>query len=162
MFSAISSGYPTNLGLPGIAACLDVETNHSSSAKATRNVLECIFHGIVSQNTVALFVTLSMQIRSSASAFGLHIHKTVPSSVSSPSTKPCLRATFRNALSSSMATSVYAHSTIAGFIFQSFRSRSGNLTRWVSHQAREGNCENVEASTATVAQFTCAFLKTSF
>src|SRR6185437_8049847 len=70
-----------------VAACLAVRVNHSLKADTARKVLELIFHGMVAQNTVTLSVKLSRHMRSSVSAVGFFNHKTVPSSVSSASTK---------------------------------------------------------------------------
>src|SRR5580692_2505453 len=96
-----------------VAACPDVCVIHSSRADTARKVLEFIFQGMVAQKTVTLLVRLSRHMRSSALAVGFFSHRTVPSSVSSTSTKPLLRARSWNALSFSIAISVYAQSSTA-------------------------------------------------
>ena len=65
---------------------------HSCNADASRKVFEFIFHGIVAQYTVALFVKVSMHMRSSVSVVGFFSHRTVPSSDSSTATNPPSRA----------------------------------------------------------------------
>jgi hypothetical protein len=74
-------------------AYLPVCVSHSWRADTTRKVFEFIFQGMVAQKTVTLLVMLSTHMRSSAFAVGFFNQSTVPSSVSSTSTKPLLRAT---------------------------------------------------------------------
>src|ERR1700734_2313160 len=75
-----------------VAACRELEANHCCKSETARKVLELIFQGMVAQKTVTLLVRLSTHMRSSALSVGFLSHSTVPSSVSSTSTKPWLRA----------------------------------------------------------------------
>src|SRR5580704_4180520 len=112
------------------AACRDVCVIHSSRADTVRKVLEFIFQGMVAQKTVTLLVRLSRHMRSSALAVGFLSQRTVPSSVSSTSTNPWLRAKSWNALSFSIAISVYAQSSLALVRFREcFELASTQTTR---------------------------------